>query len=329
MDKGVLVLKDLDLPKKTGSYFRLIALNGKNKGDSYFITGNRAVVGRGDKVEIQIQDTKASREHAEFVKSGGNLVVTDLKSQNGVMVNDLKISQHVLKENDRVLIGQTVLKFNKVDIKEELDTKQNTKPVKFDFNSEPTLPEEAENLKGKNKKQLIIIAVAVLAILYVFLGGDTEQQKSTKKRDNGVDKFKDISDNFAGSFQKKKLEEEKELKKKLGVIINRGLRELREGNYYRAIGEFNLVLILNPNDSRASFYLNKTKQALDEEISQNFINAKRNIEALQYKNSFVHYCANIRLLANYPDDQRYKDSIANIQDVEKILGLTPGEIKCL
>ncbi len=326
MDKSVLVL---DLPKKTGSYFRLIALNGKNKGDSYFITGNRAVVGRGDKVEIQIQDTKASREHAEFVKTGGNLVVTDLKSQNGVMVNDLKVSQHTLKENDRVLIGQTVLKFNRVDVKEDADLKQPVKQGKFDFNSEPEIPDEGEDLKSKNKKQIIIIAVAVLAVLYVFFGGDTDQGKTSKRKEAGADKFKDISDNFAGSFQKKKFEEEKELKKKLGVIINRGLRELREGNYYRAIGEFNLVLILSPNDSRAGFYLNKTKQALDEEISQNFINAKRNIEALQYKNSFVHYCANIRLLANFPDDQRYKDSLANIQDVEKILGLTPGETKCL
>jgi len=62
MAKNVLVLKHFESPKETGTYFRLVCLTGSNKGESYVLTGNRIVIGRGEKADIKINDTKGAVE---------------------------------------------------------------------------------------------------------------------------------------------------------------------------------------------------------------------------------------------------------------------------
>src|SRR5690606_13229349 len=116
MAKNVLVLKHFESPKEAGVYHRLICLTGGNKGESYVLLGNRVVLGRGDRTDIRLTDIKASREHAEITKVGENWVVTDLGSQNGIIVNDKKVVQETLVEGDKLIIGQTVLKFAKVEV---------------------------------------------------------------------------------------------------------------------------------------------------------------------------------------------------------------------
>ena len=116
MARNVLVLKHFEQPKDAGVYYRLVCLTWVNKGESYVLMGNRVVIGRGDRVDLRINDTKASREHAELTRVGNNWVVTDLGSQNGVVINDKKITQKQLSEGDKLIVGQTVFKFAKVEV---------------------------------------------------------------------------------------------------------------------------------------------------------------------------------------------------------------------
>ena len=51
----------------------------------------------------EFSDIKSSREHAEIAQVGKDYNVTDLESQNSVVVNDLKIKQHTLNEGDKVI----------------------------------------------------------------------------------------------------------------------------------------------------------------------------------------------------------------------------------
>jgi hypothetical protein len=81
MAKNVLVMKHLETPKEAGTYYRLMCLTGPNKGESYVLIGNRIVVGRGEKTDIRLNDTKSSREHAEITKVGDSYVVTDLRME--------------------------------------------------------------------------------------------------------------------------------------------------------------------------------------------------------------------------------------------------------
>ena len=182
---AVRITRDLKHPEAAGKHFRIICMTGKNKGLCYYLRDARAIMGRSNQADIQVMDTQASREHLEIVKVGENYVLTDLGSQNGVMVNDLSVKQHKLKNGDKVIIGSTVFKFGVLDIlpvvieeddeddDEEEEEVVEVKKKKRKKKSAPQSPEE-------KRKKLIYIVVAVAGIL-MFLPTDESAPVKKKK----------------------------------------------------------------------------------------------------------------------------------------------------
>lgn len=314
MAKNVLVMKHLETPKEAGTYYRLMCLTGPNKGESYVLIGNRIVIGRGEKTDIRLNDTKSSREHAEITKVGDNYVVTDLGSQNGILVNDQKTKQSTFKEGDKLIIGQTVLKFARFEVTSK------AKVIK-EKSFEDGAPEQKRSLKP------ILILLLVLVGFYLFDGNQENAPAQNKKKQmTAVD---DVSNEYFQALQKRQANQDKEVKEKLNAIYQRGLREYREKNYFRAINEFNLALILSPSDSQAEFYLRKTKEELDRTIEDYVVKANRDEDSLKYKGAIISYCSIIRLLYAVPDDPRYKNAEKQIKELETKLGMEEGESNCL
>ncbi|MGE3610799.1 MAG: FHA domain-containing protein [Bacteriovoracaceae bacterium] len=311
MAKNVLVLKHFESPKEAGVYFRLVCLTGVSKGESYFLIGNRIVVGRSDKADIRLNDTKTSREHAELSKVGQHWVVTDLGSQNGVILNDQKVTQEQLNEGDKLIIGQTVFKFVKVEV-----------------SAKNKVIRESQSNENQQSKSFLpfLILVLILGGLYLF---DDEKPAQAPTSTAGTTNAVDPTNEYVTALKKRQAIEDKQLKEKLNVIYQRGLREYREGNYYRAIHEFNLALIIAPGDSQAEYYLRKTKEDLDTSIEGYTAKAQRDEEALKYQSAIVSYCSIIRLLYSVPEDPRYKNAVKQIKDLEGKLGLEQGETNCL
>ena len=76
-------------------------------------TGARRVrVGRGRANDIVLQDASVSRDHGEFVATGGGWSVRDLGSTNGVSVNGAKVSEQSLEPGDVVHFGSAELRFD-------------------------------------------------------------------------------------------------------------------------------------------------------------------------------------------------------------------------
>lgn len=315
MGKNVLVLKHFESPKEAGTYFRLVCLTGSSKGESYVLSGNRIVIGRGDKVDIKLNDTKASREHAEVTKVGNNWVATDLGSQNGIMVNEKKVTQQQLNEGDKLIVGQTVFKFAKVEV-----------ATKAKVNKEK---EEVPESSGAKKTLIPVIFMAGL-IIYLVLGSDEKVADSSgKSKKQASSSYQDVSSEYLAQLKKRQANEDKAVKEKLNVIYQRGLREFREGNYFRAIAEFNLALIIAPGDPYAEYHLRKTKEKLDKTIEEFTIRAQRDEGALKFQSAIVSYCSIIRLLYTVPEDQRYKNAEKMITDLESKMGMEQGETNCL
>ena len=67
-------------------------------------------IGRGADVDIRIDDPGASRNHCEIVM-GSPLIVRDLNSTNGTMVDGKRITDLVLTEGTAIQIGSTTLVF--------------------------------------------------------------------------------------------------------------------------------------------------------------------------------------------------------------------------
>ncbi|MDQ1696602.1 MAG: hypothetical protein QOJ03_1955 [Frankiaceae bacterium] len=77
------------------------------------LTHSVTVLGRAADADLKLNDPGVSRRHAEIRQEGGDFVVVDLGSTNGVRVNDASVTRQSLKTGDRVEIGSTTLVFRR------------------------------------------------------------------------------------------------------------------------------------------------------------------------------------------------------------------------
>jgi hypothetical protein len=81
------------------------------RGSAFDLTGG-VVLGRGDQVDIRLEDTFASARHARIVPQGSVLVLEDLGSTNGTYLNGEPLrGPQPLHAGDRIRIGETEFSF--------------------------------------------------------------------------------------------------------------------------------------------------------------------------------------------------------------------------
>lgn len=329
---------ELKSPVEVGTHHRLICMTGPNKGKVYYLLGKRIIIGRAETADIQIIDSKISREHAEISFAGESYNITDLGSPNGVIINDQKIVQKKLLEGEKIVIGQTVFKYNIIQVSESNNmittVKGDKKVVKpklvitkdaseEDEESQDSADDSPEN--KKNPKMMVMLAVVGVVIFILFDSGDPPPKTAKKSLTNATDAF-DV--NPDASTNKKLSLEDAENKRKFISILHEGQREAREGNYFRAIEDFNRALQLIPNNGQASYYLSKARQKLDEEVEKNFVKGNNEFDSKKYAAAISSYCAIEQLLQYYPTDERYLNAASKINAMETELGKEKGEIKC-
>jgi diguanylate cyclase (GGDEF)-like protein len=90
----------------------LTVLAGSNVGEMYRLEGDETVIGRANGVHIRLNDDGISRRHARVYRQGSQILIEDLKSANGTMVNGEAVMRHALQDGDKVRLGTTtILKF--------------------------------------------------------------------------------------------------------------------------------------------------------------------------------------------------------------------------
>lgn len=343
MSENVRITTELKAPSELGKHYRLVCMTGPNKGKVYYLLTKRILIGRGETADIQIIDTKISREHAELAFADNSYVITDLGTANGIIVSDNRVKQKKLIDNEKIVIGQTVFKFNILEITKTAEmvlaeefpetptAKEIKKGVKVKIQTKNQPMSEFEEIKPieedkKNKPQkTILILVIVVVVGYVlFGGGGEENQTKAKKAENNPNMLDDGGERLAA----KGGQDDADVKKKLAALIHSGRREFREGNYFRAMEEFRLAMLLSPTNGQASYYLSKAKQRLDEEIQNNFDKGNQEYDSKKYQASIISYCGVVQLIKEYPDDERYKNAMSKISAIESELGMEKGEIKC-
>ncbi|MGB5349931.1 MAG: response regulator [Polyangiales bacterium] len=98
---------------------RIVVLAGKLAGDKYAI-GKELTFGRGEKADVQVDDTLVSRVHVRiFQHENGSYLIEDLASRNGTQVNGMAVTRRVLTYGDRIQIGSSLLLFAHHDPMEE------------------------------------------------------------------------------------------------------------------------------------------------------------------------------------------------------------------
>jgi two-component system cell cycle response regulator len=90
----------------------LIVLAGGNVGEMYRLEEGETFLGRGQTVTVKLMDDGISRKHARIFQSGGEVIIEDLQSSNGTIVNGAPVSTQLLKDGDKIRLGSTtILKF--------------------------------------------------------------------------------------------------------------------------------------------------------------------------------------------------------------------------
>ena len=223
---------------------------------------------------------------------------------------------------DMVIVNEAEAKGVSKETAKELLKEIKKGPVKAktkDLNEEPMPTRKPDK---KNNSRMLIFGIVVAAVLFVLMDNEEPQKKSNNSRGNSS------MDDFNEMMAEPKRQDDPDVKKKLEALIHSGRREFREGNYFRAMEEFRLAKLLSPGNRDATYYENKAKQKLDEEIRSNFDKGNQEFDSKKYQASIVSYCAVIQLIKEYPDDQRYKNAMLKISAVESELGMEKGEIKC-
>ncbi len=91
---------------------KLVVESGTDTGRSFELESAVNSIGRSVSNTIQIVDRRMSRNHIEIHVNGPRVLLKDLGSKNGTLVNgDIVKSTHELKHHDRIQIGNTVIRF--------------------------------------------------------------------------------------------------------------------------------------------------------------------------------------------------------------------------
>lgn len=342
MTGNVRVTTELKTPSEIGKHYRLLCMTGPNKGKVYYLIGKRAVIGRGETADIQIVDAKISREHAELSFAENAFTITDLGAANGIIVGDKKVKQQKLGDGEKIVIGQTVFKYNVIEVIQSREMmiaeatpdsalakeiKKGVKvkvPTKVTKGEDDFKPEKVVNTKGANRSKMIIFGIIALALVFFLMPGE-EVKKTGTRGPTGKNGDMEI---FNETMSVKITKDDADVKKKLDALVHSGRREFREGNYFRAMEEFRLALLLSPGNGQASFYLSKAKQRLDDEITENFEKGAQEQDSKKFQAAIVSYCSVIQLIKDFPEDERYKNAMTKLSAIESALGMEKGEVKC-
>lgn len=102
---------DSDFQKKAPI---LTCMTGEQVGRRIMLADDRITLGRSPKATIMLQDTHVSRLHLaiDYEPAHGGYRILDLGSSNGLLLNQAQVSEAVLEDSDKIIIGNTMLRFS-------------------------------------------------------------------------------------------------------------------------------------------------------------------------------------------------------------------------
>jgi len=110
-----MVARDTGAAHSPGTTASLVVISGWEIGHEFVIDGDSVVIGRAPVSDVRINVPSISRKHAEIrkVEADGLLrfTIADLGSSNGTVVNGGPVTTQPLNDDDKIRLGEVVLKF--------------------------------------------------------------------------------------------------------------------------------------------------------------------------------------------------------------------------
>ena len=86
---------------------KLITDNGEVLENEFPLDKLPLVLGRGSECNLRVVDRWASRRHCEIARNNESIIVRDLGSRNGTLINGRHINVTSLNPGDKLTVGMT------------------------------------------------------------------------------------------------------------------------------------------------------------------------------------------------------------------------------
>jgi pSer/pThr/pTyr-binding forkhead associated (FHA) protein len=256
--------------------YQLVLFGEHAPYDRFLIDQDEIFIGRDSKkCQIVLNDPEVSSVHAVLKKNFIEVTLEDLNSSNGTILNAERINKAQLSTGDEFVIGGTSFtlevrsdllesesdRLMPVESGQMIETEEieevvatNDEDISFDSDA----PVEKSIIKRMQKdpkfRKKVIYIVAGLALAYVFLAPNPEEDsapKVAKVAPKAVDKNAKVT-----------LKLTKELENVRNVAYELGVSFFEESRYDLAEQEFQKVVSIDPNYKKVQSYLEQTKSGL-------------------------------------------------------------------
>ncbi|HEV2668583.1 MAG TPA: protein kinase, partial [Blastocatellia bacterium] len=132
-------------PPQSPTRARLLITASDGSEREFELPASAITIGKAEDNQLRIADGAISRKHAVIEPNGGDLLIKDLGSLNGIYVNDLRVGEHgqILRDGDRIEIGRTKMIFRSAPLPPPVITSASTTAGASSYNfSSPGAPTE-------------------------------------------------------------------------------------------------------------------------------------------------------------------------------------------
>lgn len=244
--------------------------------DRYQIDQDEIFIGRDPKkCQIILNDPEVSSVHAVVRKNNTEVIVEDLNSSNGTILNGERINRAHVSTGDEFVIGSTSFTLEvksdlleaesdrlmpvesgqvieTEEIEEEEVSLEDSDEISFDTDAPPEKSIIKRILKNPEQRKKAIYGLVIATVMFVlFYEEEPEVIKTPQK-----------SAQAKPADDKPKLQLTQEMENRRNVAYELGVSFFEQNKYSEALREFQTVVEIDPNYKKAPTYLEQTKLGL-------------------------------------------------------------------
>jgi pSer/pThr/pTyr-binding forkhead associated (FHA) protein/Flp pilus assembly protein TadD len=259
--------------------YQLVLFGEHAPYDRFQIDQDEIFIGRDPKkCQIILDDPEVSSVHAVIRKKLTEIVLEDLNSSNGTILNAERINRAVIATGDEFVIGSTSftleVKSDLLDAEEDrlmpvesgqtIETEEieeeeiigDASDINFDSDGVPEKSLIKRFKKDPAFRKKVIYVVAGLGLAYVLLGDSEDTSKPTKPA-VAKEAPKKVDPNA-----KAKKQLSKDLENRRNIAYELGVSFFEQNKYFEALREFQTVADIDPEYKKIQSYLEQTKVGL-------------------------------------------------------------------
>jgi len=288
--------------------FRVVILNGPDKGTSYQLLSDEVSIGRGHDNDIVVNDSRCSRKHAVLTLTDEGVEISDLSNKNQITFNEQKRERALLTNGSVFTLGITQFR---------LETTESALPKPVPISPEatrvmpfPTIPQPIPTRppRGPKRNMTFYYLIVGIALGLGWLLWPSHKPPAENTPVQSDDQIESTIQDFRSKEEilRKQINDSPQYKEAQALYLQ-GFRDYRKGQFELAIEEFRAALSIYPDHQLANRYLKLARRRLDEEIQQSIIEGRQFRERNMFRRCVASFDIAMSFLKD-PNNLTYREA---------------------